>query len=243
MASPEESMFMQLVGGTTHLEVQVGGNRIILDEQIAGPQRDQLIGRSTTVHLDSKRHGPYAIRPNEGEVLESLQGVSGVVRLPTGMRCSKTEKDLDTDHIDRDFKLVTISSTPPLGTLHQMEPNNYIVNQILNSKYDRRFKPQLLCYLLIGKEITQARNRFIFSQIAKPLMIVITLNPPQMAVMSFHVGFSIFSSKTLEVKASVRMNTQVQLEAGAFFIMITEEDIRCFLFCFYHNYRLRQTRR
>lgn len=57
----------------------------------------------------------YAIRPHEGEVLETLQGVSGVVRF-LGLDAPKTEKSLNVDHIQCNFKLVAISSEPPLRT-------------------------------------------------------------------------------------------------------------------------------
>ena len=126
IAPPNESMFVQL-DGTVCLEVQVGGDKFILGDQIVGPQRDHLVGRATAVHL-ARRHTdttwtccfktawPCAVRPHEGEVLETLQGVTGVVRL-LGWDVPKTEGDLDAHHIHRDYKLLDISSKSPLKTL------------------------------------------------------------------------------------------------------------------------------
>ena len=57
----------------------------------------------------------YAIRPHEGEVLETLQGVNGVVRF-LGLDAPNTEKNLNVDHIQCNFKLVAISSEPPPRT-------------------------------------------------------------------------------------------------------------------------------
>lgn len=92
-----------------------------------GPQRDHFVGRATAVHLAQrntvtiwkyrfKTAWPYAVRPHEDEVLESLQGVNGVVRL-LGWDAPKTEGDLDADHLCRDYRLLDISSKSPLQTL------------------------------------------------------------------------------------------------------------------------------
>ena len=123
---PKESMFVQLDDGTVCLEVQVGGDKFILGDQIVGPQRDHLVGRATAVlarrHTDTtwtccfKIAWPYVVRPHEGEVLETLQGVTGVVRL-FGWDAPKTERDLDADHIHRDYKIMDISSRSPLKAL------------------------------------------------------------------------------------------------------------------------------
>lgn len=66
----------------------------------------------------SKLHGrtPYAIRPHEGKVLKTLQGVTGVVRL-FGWDAPNTEGDLHADQIHRDYKLLDILLKSPLKTL------------------------------------------------------------------------------------------------------------------------------
>lgn len=122
---PQESMFVSLKGGTVGLEVQVGGDRFILGDQVVGPQRDHLLGRATAIHLARriadttwtycfKTAWPYAVRPHEGEVLEKLQGVTGVVRL-FGWDSLNTAGNLNADEIRRGYKLLDISLTSPLA--------------------------------------------------------------------------------------------------------------------------------
>ena len=122
---PQESMFVQLDDETVCLEVQVGGDRFILGDQIVGPQGDHLLGRATAIHLARritdttwnycfKTAWPDAVRPHEGEVLEKLQGVTGVVRL-FGWDAPKTEGNLDADEIRRGYKFLDITSTSPLA--------------------------------------------------------------------------------------------------------------------------------
>ncbi len=53
-----------------------------------------------------------------------------------------------------------------------------------------------IAILLTGKETTRAGNHFIFLPTSKPLLIIITLKTiPQMALVSFHVKFSIASAQ------------------------------------------------
>lgn len=122
---PQESMFVQIDDETVCLEVQIGGDRFILGDQIVGPQRDHLLGCATAIHLARKiidtswnycfkTAWPYAVRLHEGEVLEKLQEVTGVVRL-FGWDAPKTEGNLNADNIRRGYKLLDISSTSPLA--------------------------------------------------------------------------------------------------------------------------------
>lgn len=122
---PQESMFVHLDDGTDCFEVQLGGDKFILGNQIVGPQRDHLVGRATAIHLARrntdttwkycfKTAWPYAVRPHEGEVLGELQGVTGVVRL-FGWDAPKTEGNLDADEIHRRYNFLDISSTSPLA--------------------------------------------------------------------------------------------------------------------------------
>ena len=118
ITSLKEPMFVQLNDGTIRLEVQVGGNKFILGDQIVGPQRDHLVGRATAVHC-ARRHTdttwtccfksswPYVVHPHEGKVLETLQGVTRVVRL-FRWYAPKTEGDLDAHYIHRVYKLLDI---------------------------------------------------------------------------------------------------------------------------------------
>lgn len=79
-----------LIYENSTLAVSVSGKKFELGEQIVGPLRDHLAGRSTCVQL-ARRIGqhswnhffkiswPYKAREHEGSVLEKLKSISGIV--------------------------------------------------------------------------------------------------------------------------------------------------------------------
>ncbi|KAH0548210.1 hypothetical protein GP486_008073, partial [Trichoglossum hirsutum] len=80
------------VDGRPRLVVSVDGKEFVLGDRISGPQRDNLTGRATSVHLARGRDDrawrycyksswPYASRLHEGGVLKELKGTPGVVRV------------------------------------------------------------------------------------------------------------------------------------------------------------------
>lgn len=79
-----------LIYENSTLAVSVSGKKFDLGEQIVGPPRDHLAGRSTCVQLAQrigqnswnqffKSSWPYKAREHEGNVLEKFKGISGIV--------------------------------------------------------------------------------------------------------------------------------------------------------------------
>lgn len=125
---PKESIFVQLDDGTVRLEVQVGGDKFILGDQIVGPQRDHLIGRAAAVHLARritdttwkyclKRHGRTLSVLTKVRCLKGSRGLPELYVNWDGMLRRLKGIDLDAGHIRRDYNFLDISSKSPLKTM------------------------------------------------------------------------------------------------------------------------------
>ncbi|KAI9764027.1 MAG: hypothetical protein M1840_008903 [Geoglossum simile] len=136
------------IDGRRHLLVQVGGVEFVLGKQTVWPHHDYLVGRATTVHLARrprdrewkycfKSSWPYAARPHEGEILEKLRGIQGVVRVLAWDQ-TVADDDIDASQMREEFSYYEKPKPGPKQQ-NQMSGTDQEGSSVLESTDDSLF--------------------------------------------------------------------------------------------------------